>query len=71
MKKAKRLASLSLIILAATGAQTANKKIYHKGWIDFNKNGRMDIFELPSKPCMSFISSPSAGPCRMAGHSAS
>ena len=37
MKKAKRLASLSLIILTATGAQAANKKIYHKGWIDFNK----------------------------------
>jgi beta-glucosidase len=24
--------------------------IYHKGWIDFNKNGRMDIYEDPSKP---------------------
>ena len=22
--------------------------IYHKGWIDFNKNGKMDIYEDPS-----------------------
>lgn len=26
------------------------KKIYHKGWIDFNKNGRKDIYEDPSLP---------------------
>lgn len=24
--------------------------IYHKGWIDFNKNGKMDVFEDPSQP---------------------
>lgn len=24
-----------------------SKKIYHKGWIDFNKNGQMDIYENP------------------------
>lgn len=24
-----------------------NKKIYKEGWIDFNKNGRMDIYENP------------------------
>ena len=29
-------------------AQTKN--IYHKGWIDFNKNGRMDLYEDPSQP---------------------
>lgn len=23
-------------------------KIYHKGWIDFNKNGKMDVYEDPS-----------------------
>lgn len=23
------------------------KDIYHKGWIDFNKNGRKDVFEDP------------------------
>lgn len=26
------------------------KNIYHKGWIDFNKNGKMDVFEDPSQP---------------------
>src|SRR5436190_17580157 len=26
------------------------KNIYHKGWIDFNKNGVMDVFEDPSQP---------------------
>lgn len=24
--------------------------IYHDGWIDFNKNGEMDIFENPKQP---------------------
>lgn len=50
MKNLKQLAALALIILTATGTQAANKKIYHKGWIDFNKNGRMDIFENPKMP---------------------
>lgn len=26
------------------------KEIYHKGWIDFNKNGRMDLYEDPAAP---------------------
>ncbi len=26
---------------------TARKDIYHTGWIDLNKNGRMDIYENP------------------------
>ena len=26
---------------------TSAKGIYHKGWIDFNKNGKMDIYENP------------------------
>lgn len=25
-------------------------KIYHKGWIDFNKNGKKDLYEDPSAP---------------------
>ncbi len=25
----------------------ASPKIYHKGWVDFNKNGKMDIYENP------------------------
>lgn len=26
------------------------KNIYHSGWIDFNKNGKKDVFEDPSRP---------------------
>ena len=26
------------------------KKIYHKGWIDLNKNGQKDIYEDTSQP---------------------
>jgi len=26
-----------------------SKKIYHKKWIDFNKNGKKDIYEDPSR----------------------
>ena len=26
------------------------KSIYHEGWIDFNKNGKMDVFEDPTQP---------------------
>lgn len=25
-------------------------RIYHKGWIDFNKNGKMDLYENPKAP---------------------
>lgn len=32
------------------GASLAQQKnIYHSGWVDFNKNGKKDIFEDPSK----------------------
>jgi hypothetical protein len=24
---------------------TSRSKIYHEGWIDLNKNGRMDVYE--------------------------
>lgn len=27
-----------------------NNDMYHKGWIDFNKNGKMDIYENPKAP---------------------
>lgn len=50
MKNPKRLATIALIILTGAGTQAGNKKIYHKGWIDFNKNGKMDIFENPKMP---------------------
>lgn len=31
------------------------KEIYHKGWIDFNKNGEKDVYEDPSAPIDSRI----------------
>lgn len=36
--------------VAAEKQKNTSKKIYHKGWIDFNKNGKMDIYENPSEP---------------------
>lgn len=35
---------------AVTQPINARKSIYHKGWIDFNKNGVMDIYENPEAP---------------------
>ena len=37
----------SLAVFISTAQQ---KNIYQKGWIDFNKNGVMDVFENPSQP---------------------
>lgn len=43
----------SLVLIATlflgTVANAQQKGIYHKGWVDFNKNGKKDIFEDPSK----------------------
>lgn len=41
--------------LSATGLQAQTfrpsmKSIYHKGWIDLNKNGKKDIYEDPTRP---------------------
>src|SRR5476651_1326512 len=41
---------LLLALCAVQGASAQNKDIYHKGWIDFNKNGKKDIFEDPQQP---------------------
>ncbi|HZY39826.1 MAG TPA: glycoside hydrolase family 3 N-terminal domain-containing protein [Mucilaginibacter sp.] len=46
MKKLLLLLPL-LLLLKANGQQ---KSIYHQGWIDFNKNGKMDVFEDPIQP---------------------
>lgn len=34
----------------AAGPQGQTLAIYHDGWIDFNKNGKKDIFEDPAQP---------------------
>jgi beta-glucosidase len=46
MKKLPLLLPL-LLTVHITSAQ--QKSIYHKGWVDFNKNGKMDVFEDPSQ----------------------
>jgi beta-glucosidase len=43
----KGLFIVSFLISGYCSAQTGS--IYHKGWIDFNKNGKKDIFEDPEK----------------------
>lgn len=40
--------SLLMVPLLLAPQSATAKSIYHKGWIDFNKNGRMDVFENPS-----------------------
>nr|WP_299073702.1 glycoside hydrolase family 3 N-terminal domain-containing protein [uncultured Allomuricauda sp.] len=40
---------VSLFLLSSVTAQKKPTKIYHKDWIDFNKNGEKDIYEDPSQ----------------------
>ncbi|WP_018626340.1 glycoside hydrolase family 3 N-terminal domain-containing protein [Niabella aurantiaca] len=37
-------------MLTASATLLAQKSIYHKDWIDFNKNGKKDIYEDPGAP---------------------
>ncbi len=41
---------LSVLLLPAGIGAQSNKIIYQKGWIDFNKNDKKDIYEDPSQP---------------------
>lgn len=41
---------LALCINAASAMSAQKNSIYHKGWIDFNKNGVMDVYEDPKAP---------------------
>lgn len=51
MKKIPFLSLSVAFCLLSAVAYPANKQtIYHKGWIDFNKNGKMDIYENPAAP---------------------
>ncbi|MBB5395531.1 glycoside hydrolase family 3 N-terminal domain-containing protein [Mucilaginibacter sp. AK015] len=45
----KKLPLLLPLLGLAFSASAQQKNIYHKGWVDFNKNGRMDVFEDPSQ----------------------
>jgi beta-glucosidase len=48
MKKLLLLLALQGVLIQLSSAQ--KNSIYHKSWIDFNKNGKMDVFEDPSQP---------------------
>ncbi|BDD09546.1 beta-glucosidase [Fulvitalea axinellae] len=37
------------LLLISSSAWAQKGRIYHKGWTDFNKNGRLDVYEDPSK----------------------
>ena len=43
----KRIALCIVALSMISSLATASQKIYHKGWIDFNKNGKMDTYENP------------------------
>jgi beta-glucosidase len=45
----KKLLLLLPLLLFYSSLSAQEKNIYHKGWVDFNKNGKMDVFEDPSK----------------------
>jgi len=53
MRKKYYLSRICMATALAAGvtlsASAQQKNIYHKGWIDFNKNGKMDVFEDPSQ----------------------
>src|SRR5437868_4354514 len=38
------------LMIISSPAFSQQKSIYHKGWVDFNKNGKLDVFEDPSQP---------------------
>ncbi|WP_221284767.1 glycoside hydrolase family 3 N-terminal domain-containing protein [Mucilaginibacter sp. SP1R1] len=40
----------AMVAALALAASAQQQNIYHKGWIDFNKNGKMDVFEDASQP---------------------
>ena len=44
------LGALVSLLLCLPITATAQGNIYHKGWIDFNKNGKMDVYENPKAP---------------------
>ncbi|MFR9620725.1 MAG: glycoside hydrolase family 3 N-terminal domain-containing protein [Rikenellaceae bacterium] len=46
----KNILTLGVLLLATLPTMGAQSKIYHKGWIDYNKNGVKDIYEDPTQP---------------------
>lgn len=50
MNKKRQSFVAGLLVCLASGAFAQPASIYHKGWIDFNKNGVKDIYEDPAQP---------------------
>jgi Beta-glucosidase-related glycosidases len=47
MKSLQLIIALLLLLNLSFPLQSTKKDIYHSGWIDLNKNGRMDVYEDP------------------------
>src|SRR5215510_5348078 len=47
MKIIQLLITLLLLLNLIPQTEPTRKNIYHSGWIDLNKNGRMDVYENP------------------------
>jgi beta-glucosidase len=47
MKSLQLIVVLILLLNFFPQTQSPKKDIYHSGWIDLNKNGRMDVYENP------------------------
>ena len=47
MKIIQLLLTLLLLLNLIPRTEPTRKDIYHSGWIDLNKNGRMDVYENP------------------------
>jgi beta-glucosidase len=41
---------VSSLLLSNAAVGQSKKNIYHKGWIDFNKNGKKEVFEEAAQP---------------------
>ncbi|GAB3851555.1 glycoside hydrolase family 3 N-terminal domain-containing protein [Hymenobacter terrigena] len=41
---------LSALLVSTAASGQSKKSIYHKGWIDFNKNGKKEVFEDAAQP---------------------
>lgn len=47
MKSIQVIITIILLLNLIPQRQSTQKDIYHSGWIDLNKNGRMDVYENP------------------------
>src|SRR5215467_982560 len=47
MKTIQLIITFALLLNLVPQTQPTHKAIYHSGWIDLNKNGRMDVYENP------------------------